>query len=56
MEKPAPFLDLRVDYYDSSVDELIRIYRHSQSSWAQEFRDSTNDLPEMNMNMEFKVA
>ena len=51
-----PLLDLRVDYHDSSVDELIRIYRHSQSEWAQEWRDSMNDLPEMNMKREFRVA
>ena len=51
-----PLLDLRVDYHDSSVDELIRIYRHSQSEWAQEWRDSMNDLPEMNMKQEFRVA
>ena len=51
-----PLLDLRVDYHDSSVDELIRIYGHSQSEWAQEWRDSMNDLPEMNMKKEFRVA
>ncbi len=51
-----PLLDLRVDYHDSSVDELIRIYKHSQSEWAQEWRDSMNDLPEMNMKQEFRVA
>ena len=51
-----PLLDLRVDYHDSSVDELIRIYKHSQSEWAQEWRDSMNDLPEMNMKREFRVA
>ena len=51
-----PLLDLRVDYHDSSVDELMRIYRHSQSEWAQEWRDSMNDLPEMNMKKEFRVA
>ena len=51
-----PLLDLRVDYHDSSVDELIRIYKHSQSEWAQKWRDSMNDLPEMNMKQEFRVA
>ena len=34
-EQGFPLLALRVDYYDSSVDELIRIYRHRQSEWAQ---------------------
>ena len=56
VELGFPLLDLRVDYHDSSVDELIRIYRHSQSEWAQEWRDSMNDLPEMNMKREFRVA
>ena len=51
-----PLLDLRVDYHDSSVDELINIYDHSQSQWAQEWRDSMNDLPEFNMKSKFRVA
>ena len=51
-----PLLDLRVDYHDSSVDELMRIYIQSQRRWAQEWRDSMNDLPELNVKKKFRVA
>ena len=51
-----PLLDLRVDYHESAIEELIRIYSHSQTEWAQNWRDSMNDLPELNMKKEFHVA
>ena len=43
-----PLLDLRVDFRDDAVDELMRIYERSQDLWAQQWRDELSELPVIN--------
>ena len=39
-EAAFPLLDLRVDFRDSAVAELMQVYERSQELWAQQWRDS----------------
>ena len=43
-----PLLDLRVDYRDEAVKELMEIYERSQDLWAQQWRDELSELPVLN--------
>ena len=47
-EAAFPLLDLRVDFRDSAVTELMNVYERSQELWAQQWRDSFADLPQLN--------
>ena len=47
-EAAFPLLDLRVDFRDSAVIELMNVYERSQELWAQQWRDSFADLPQLN--------
>lgn len=50
-EAAFPLLDLRVDFRDAAVEELMRVYERSQELWVQEWRDSFTDLPRLNRLM-----
>ena len=43
-----PLLDLRVDYRDQAVAELMEIYERSQDLWAQQWRDELSELRTLN--------
>ena len=43
-----PLLDLRVDYRDEAVKELMEIYERSQDLWVQQWRDELSELPVLN--------
>ena len=43
-----PLLDLRVDYHDQAVGELMAIYERSQDLWAQQWRDELSELRTLN--------
>ena len=43
-----PLLDLRVDYRDQAVAELMEIYERSQDLWAQQWRDALSELRTLN--------
>ena len=43
-----PLLDLRVDYRDEAVRELMEIYERSQDLWVQQWRDELSELPVLN--------
>ena len=47
-EAAFPLLDLRVDFRDQAVDELMQVYERSQDLWAQQWRDELSELPMMN--------
>ena len=46
-EDAFPLLDLRVDFREGAVAELMEIYERSQDLWAQEWRDGFSDLPRL---------
>ena len=46
-ESSFPLLDLRVDFREGAVGELMEIYERSQDLWAQEWRDGFSDLPKL---------
>lgn len=46
-EDAFPLLDLRVDFREGAVAELMEIYDRSQDLWAQEWRDGFSDLPRL---------
>ena len=43
-----PLLDLRVDFRDGAVQELMQVYQRSQDLWAQQWRDELSELPMLN--------
>ena len=43
-----PLLDLRVDYNNQAVGELMAIYERSQDLWAQQWRDELSELRTLN--------
>ena len=43
-----PLLDLRVDFRNAAVQELMEVYKRSQALWAQQWRDELSELPMMN--------
>ena len=47
-----PLLDLRVDYNDQAVGELMAIYEHSQDLWAQQWRDELSELRTLNRTVQ----
>ena len=47
-EAAFPLLDLRVDFRDQAVEELMQVYERSQDLWAQQWRDELSELPMMN--------
>jgi len=47
-----PLLDLRVDYNDQAVGELMAIYEHSQDLWAQPWRDELSELRTLNRTIQ----
>ena len=47
-EAAFPLLDLRVDFRDAAVTELMRVYERSQELWVQQWRDSFSELPRLN--------
>ena len=47
-EAAFPLLDLRVDFQEDAVAELLRLYDRSQELWMQQWRDSFADLPRLN--------
>ena len=38
-EAAFPLLDLRVDFHERAVEQLMEVYERSQALWAQEWRD-----------------
>ena len=46
-EASFPLLDLRVDFREGAVAELMEIYERSQDLWAQEWRDGFSNLPKI---------
>ncbi|MBL6802442.1 MAG: DUF1028 domain-containing protein [Synechococcus sp. BS307-5m-G38] len=47
-EAAFPLLDLRIDFRDQAVEELMQVYERSQDLWAQQWRDELSELPMMN--------
>ena len=47
-----PLLDLRVDYRDQAVGELMAIYERSQDLWAQQWRDELSELRTLNRTVQ----
>lgn len=47
-----PLLDLRVDYRDQAVGELMEIYERSQDLWAQQWRDELSELSTLNRTIQ----
>ena len=47
-EAAFPLLDLRVDFREKAVDELMELYERSQDLWAQQWRDELSELPMLN--------
>lgn len=47
-EAAFPLLDLRIDYHDTAVAELMALYERSQLLWAQAWRDELADRPILN--------
>ena len=47
-----PLLDLRVDYHDQAVRELMAIYERSQDLWAQQWRDELSELRTLNRTVQ----
>ena len=47
-EAAFPLLDLRIDYHDTAVAELMALYERSQLLWAQAWRDELAERPILN--------
>ena len=47
-EAAFPLLDLRVDFRDAAVAELMQVYERSQDLWAQQWRDELAEAPVLN--------
>ncbi len=47
-EAAFPLLDLRVDFHERAVEQLMEVYERSQALWAQEWRDELSELPMLN--------
>ena len=47
-EAAFPLLDLRVDFRDAAVAELMQVYERSQDLWAQQWRDQLSEAPVLN--------
>jgi len=47
-----PLLDLRVDYNNQAVGELMAIYERSQDLWAQQWRDELSELRTLNRTVQ----
>ena len=47
-EAAFPLLDLRVDFHEGAVEQLMEVYERSQALWAQEWRDELSELPVLN--------
>ncbi len=47
-EAAFPLLDLRVDFREQAVHELVEIYERSQDLWAQQWRDELSELQTLN--------
>ena len=47
-EAAFPLLDLRVDFRDAAVAELMQVYERSQDLWAQQWRDELAESPVLN--------
>ena len=48
MKRLFPLLDLRVDFHERAVEQLMEVYERSQALWAQEWRDELSELPMLN--------
>ena len=46
--RDSPLLDLRVDFRDAAVAELMQVYERSQDLWAQQWRDELAESPVLN--------
>ena len=47
-EAAFPLLDLRVDFHERAVEQLMEVYERSQDLWAQQWRDELSELPMLN--------
>ena len=47
-EAAFPLLDLRVDFHERAVEQLMEVYERSQALWAQEWWDELSELPMLN--------
>ena len=47
-EAAFPLLDLRVDFHERAVEQLMEVYERSQDFWAQQWRDELSELPMLN--------
>ena len=47
-EAAFPLLDLRVDFRNAAVTDLVQLYERSQELWMQQWRDSFAELPRLN--------
>ena len=47
-EAAFPQLDLRLDFHERAVEQLMEVYERSQALWAQEWRDELSELPMRN--------
>ena len=50
-EAAFPLLDLRVDFHERAVEQLmdlVQLYERSQELWMQQWRDSFAELPRLN--------